>query len=134
MRQLIKFALVGITGFAVDVSVFTLLSFGLSLQIEWARGLAFFIAALTTWLGNRHFTFCTASSNRLVGECRKSLICAVLAGLINLTIFKAMTLYSNELLFVYFAFVCGVLVGMVLNYVLSAMWVFKVEHDVSGES
>ncbi|TQF70774.1 GtrA family protein [Pseudoalteromonas luteoviolacea] len=122
---MIKFALVGVTGFAVDVSIFTLLSLGLSLQIEWARAIAFLIAAFTTWVGNRHFTFDTASANKPVLECQKSLISAGFAGAINIGVFKGVALYSDDILFVYFAFICGVLAGMVLNYLLSAFWVFK---------
>ncbi|KZN62206.1 GtrA family protein [Pseudoalteromonas luteoviolacea] len=128
MQQVIKFALVGTVGFAVDVSMFTIFSFGLSLHLEWARVLAFFGAAFTTWLGNRHFTFCSKNANRAVSECVKSLITACIAGAMNFTVFKVMTEYSNELLFVYFALVCGVLIGMVVNYVLSALWVFKAQH------
>ncbi|KZN44183.1 GtrA family protein [Pseudoalteromonas luteoviolacea] len=128
MQKVIKFALVGTVGFAVDVSMFTFFSFGLSLHLEWARVLAFFVAAFTTWLGNRHFTFCSASSNRAFSECTKSLITASIAGTMNITVFKVVTEYSNELLFIYFALGCGVLVGVFLNYILSALWVFKTKH------
>ncbi|MCF2858737.1 GtrA family protein [Pseudoalteromonas sp. SMS1] len=127
MRQVLKFALVGTTGFAVDVSIFTVLTLGLSLPIEWARVLAFLVAALVTWFGNRHFTFGSAKTNYFASECRRSLIVSCITGLINITIFKGMTLYSAEHLFVYVAFICGVLAGMIFNYLLSAWWVFNLK-------
>ena len=128
-HQLVKFACVGAGGFVVDCSAFALFHFVGDLSVMWARVLAFFVAATSTWLGNRVLTFAyqgTGSRRDDFRQWQKFMVSALLSAIPNLICFKLLTLIMPEFYgSLFLAMAVGVLVGMVSNYLLSKAWVFK---------
>ena len=83
-RQFLRFSIVGAAGFVVDVSILYLLShWGLDLYS--ARIISFLIAATSTWIGNRLFTFSSGRSQqrKLSTEWATYLAAMTLGGLTN---------------------------------------------------
>ena len=128
-----KFALVGAVGFMVDAAVFTLCFALGGMPLLFARGVAFFVAATATWLGNRYFTFkeVTVIQKRRRGaspreQWLKFIASACASALPNFLAFKVVLLVlGTQGISPYIALVIGVLVGMVSNYTLSRRWVFN---------
>ncbi|SDJ82942.1 Putative flippase GtrA (transmembrane translocase of bactoprenol-linked glucose) [Ferrimonas sediminum] len=121
----IKFALVGGTGFVVDLSLFS----ALTLWLEWgpypARGLAFVAAASTTWAGNRCFTFRQRRQQNARTQWLKSVTAALMSALPNFGLFSlTLMLLSPWPLAPWAALVTGIGAGTVSNYLLSSHWVF----------
>ncbi len=57
MNQFLRFCLVGVVGFIIDASILQTLVVGTHANPYLARLLSFFIAAISTWVINRRFTF-----------------------------------------------------------------------------
>ncbi len=57
MNQFLRFCLVGVIGFIIDASILQGLVVGAHLNPYLARLISFFIAAISTWVLNRSFTF-----------------------------------------------------------------------------
>ncbi|MPW35611.1 GtrA family protein [Vibrio sp. B1Z05] len=123
-HRFVRFAKVGAVGFIVDISVFSLLLYWLGLPTMLARVLSFVVAATTTWLGNRVYTF--KSSAQHFAQWKRFFISACLSMLPNLLVFKGILLCLGENYVTHaLAFVCGVGAGLIGNYLLSSRWVFK---------
>ncbi|WP_028111647.1 GtrA family protein [Ferrimonas kyonanensis] len=121
----IKFALVGGTGFVVDVSLFSALTLGLEWGPYPARVLAFLAAASTTWAGNRWFTFRQRPPQDASRQWLKSLTAALMSALPNFALFSwTLTLLSPWSLAPWAALVAGIGAGTLSNYLLSSRWVF----------
>lgn len=123
--KLLKFAMVGGIGFVVDTLIFILLYQLLELDMMVARLLAFIVAATTTWLGNRIFTFSSqCTSNKLI-QWQRFISVACFSAIPNFLVFKLiMSLIDSYFLGVYIALALGVFAGMVSNFLLSERWVF----------
>ena len=67
MSRLVRFGIVGATGFVVDAAVLELLMRTTPLGPFLSRAIAIAVAIATTWLLNRNFTF-GASRHSVVGE------------------------------------------------------------------
>ncbi|WP_372065439.1 GtrA family protein [Vibrio pelagius] len=128
-HQLIKFACVGAGGFFVDCAAFVLFQYVGDLSVMWARALAFLVAATSTWFGNRLLTFeyqGTGSRRDDFRQWQKFMTSAMISAVPNLICFKALTLILPEFYgSLFLAMAAGVLVGMISNYLLSKVWVFK---------
>jgi putative flippase GtrA len=123
-HKFIRFSIVGLVGFAVDALVFSVCLFGFGFSSLWSRVLSFVVAASTTWIGNRRFTF--RSHSAPAGEWRKFLISATVSIVPNLSVFQLVLFGLGENhITVFIALVCGTLSGMLSNYFLSAKWVFR---------
>ncbi|HDM8054521.1 GtrA family protein [Vibrio harveyi] len=125
MSRLLTFAMVGGVGFIVDTLIFMVLFQWAGVELMMARGLAFCVAATTTWLGNRCLTFSQSTKDRAFNQWQKFMLSASISALPNFAVFKVTTLLlGTQGTTVYIALVMGILAGMVSNYLLSMHWVF----------
>lgn len=124
--QLIRFSLVGVIGFIIDVGVLTAAIFFLYLGPYYGRLLSYLVAASSTWFMNRHFTFPGSKKNGFHRQWGKFLVVNALGGAINLgvytvcisgVIFGAVTPVT--------AVAFGSLAGLVFNFGASRRWVFQ---------
>ncbi|HDM8202031.1 GtrA family protein [Vibrio sp. Y29_XK_CS5] len=126
MSRLLTFAMVGGVGFIVDTLIFMVLFQWAGVELMMARGLAFCVAATTTWLGNRCLTFSQSAKDRAFNQWQKFMLSASISALPNFAVFKVTTLLlGTQGTTVYIALVMGILAGMVSNYLLSMHWVFQ---------
>ncbi len=126
MSRLLTFAMVGGVGFIVDTLIFMVLFQWAGTELMIARGLAFCVAATTTWLGNRCLTFSQSTKDRAFNQWQKFMLSASISALPNFAVFKVTTLLlGTQGTTVYIALVMGILAGMVSNYLLSMHWVFQ---------
>ncbi|EKO3836170.1 GtrA family protein, partial [Vibrio harveyi] len=124
MSRLLTFAMVGGVGFIVDTLIFMVLFQWAGVELMMARGLAFCVAATTTWLGNRCLTFSQSTKDRAFNQWQKFMLSASISALPNFAVFKVTTLLlGTQGTTVYIALVMGILAGMVSNYLLSMHWV-----------
>ncbi|MHA2768086.1 GtrA family protein [Vibrio harveyi] len=130
MSRLLTFAMVGGVGFIVDTLIFMVLFQWAGVELMMARGLAFCVAATTTWLGNRCLTFSQSTKDRAFNQWQKFMLSASISALPNFAVFKVTTLLlGTQGTTVYIALVMGILAGMVSNYLLSMHWVFQQSNE-----
>ena len=120
MQQFSRFSLVGLLGFAVDSLVFSI-SFWLAGNALACRLLAFWVAMTATWLGNRHFTFGDGSHQPALRQWLRHSAGAHLAGSANITGFYLLDGPLPTAL----AFVLGIGIGLIFNYLIACRWVFR---------
>ena len=119
MEQFKKFCLIGGLGFVVDSLFFILLS-QLTDNIMLARLLSFWLAASTTWIGNRIYTFSHQQFTNVIVQWCKHLLTAHISGCINLLVFW----YIKEMTHTPIAFCLGILAGLFSNYFIASRFVF----------
>lgn len=119
-----RFILVGGTGFLVDSACFTLCVYGLDLALNDSRIISFLLAAFTTWLGNRYFTFAQGTHRKASQQWCLHLLVASLSFGFNYLCFQWLLGLQVH---VALAFVAGVAVGTLSNYGLSSRWVFSAQ-------
>ena len=86
--QLAQFALVGLSGYVVNLAVFTLAVHGADMRYQVAATLAFLVAVSNNFLWNRHWTF-KAGDGRAHHQAARFLLVSVIAfgvGLALLTV------------------------------------------------
>ena len=127
--SLLRFAVIGALGMPVDWGALQL-AMHLGAPRDAARLAAWFCAATFTWLGNRYFTFAAsrAHGGAIAREWLRFLGANSVGGAANVGSFLALTHFApapfNN---INVAFVLGVLVGLVFNFTLSKMLVFRSE-------
>jgi len=123
----LKFAMVGSSGFLVDIVIFFLLQEVVHLELMAARVVAFILAATSNWFFNRRFTFSNKElSGRKSIEWFKFTTSAVLSAIPNLgTFYLLMQMLPQSRVHVIAAMSCGILIGYYSNYRLASGWVFK---------
>lgn len=119
MEQFKKFCLIGGLGFVVDSLFFIFLS-QLTDNIMLARLLSFWLAASTTWIGNRIYTFSHQQFTNFIVQWCKHLLTAHISGCINLLVFWC----TKEVTFIPVAFCLGILAGLFSNYFIASRFVF----------
>jgi putative flippase GtrA len=119
MQQFKKFCLIGGLGFIVD-SLFFLFFKNISDSIMLARLLSFWLAASTTWFGNRIYTYNHKVFTHAISQWCKHMLTAHLSGFINLLIFWS----TKEIFSIPVAFCFGILVGLFSNYFFANRFVF----------
>jgi len=122
MFEFLRFSAVGIMGFIADISSFYILLNIFEFGVFDARAIAFIIAVMVTWLGNRLVTFKNIKKEKKTIQLLKYVMVALSAGAINLFIFNSMILWGIK---TEIAFVSGVLTGMFVNYLGVKFGVFK---------
>ncbi|NKC20272.1 GtrA family protein [Pseudoalteromonas sp. S4498] len=120
VMQFFRFLCVGGAGFVVDWSVFSTLLANSSTPF-FARLIAFWCAVMTTWLGNRFFTFTQAQRVRVISQLSKHILISHLFGVVNLGVFWLFLPLTN----VHVAFALGILLATAGNFLLSKRWVYK---------
>ncbi len=122
-----RFALVGGSGFIVDVTVFLLLFEVMKIDLLAARSLAFILAATSNWWLNRAFTFVgTHTSGSKSRQWLRFIISSSLSAVPNLGVFWLLVrLLPESLASILLAMIAGILVGYWCNYQLAKSWVFN---------
>lgn len=126
MKKLIRFALVGTAGFAVDASVLWLLMEITPLGAFTARIFAIATAMFTTWMLNRTFTF-GASKRTIVAEGFRYGSVGVVSALVNYGIYAGLLL-SSPTLKPFFALVLASLAAMLFSFFGYSRFVFGSKH------
>lgn len=125
LNRLIRFALVGGTGFVADSIAMYLLYISMGWPLVQARVAAFIFAATITWFGNRTFTFNSQNTTPL-SQWWKSMTSSVLSFCPNLLVFMLISdLLGHSKPGVAIAIMFGIGVGMLSNFCLSHYWVFR---------
>jgi putative flippase GtrA len=125
--QFSRFAIIGAAGFFVDVGVLYLLRrYGLDLYS--ARVFSFIAAATFTWMGNRLFTFRTASpaSRRLTTEWFLYLGAMTTGGLVNYGVYALLvTLFALFRGHPWLAVAGGTGAGMLINFLFARRILYR---------
>lgn len=125
--QFSRFAIIGAAGFFVDVGVLYLLRrYGLGLYS--ARVFSFIAAATFTWMGNRLFTFRTASpaSRRLTTEWFLYLGAMTTGGLVNYGVYALLvTLFALFRGHPWLAVAGGTGAGMLINFLFARRILYR---------
>ncbi|PMJ95342.1 GtrA family protein [Vibrio sp. 10N.261.55.A7] len=125
LKRKLNFLLVGGFGFIVDFLTFEAFVQIFGLDIYLARVIAFLIAVIFTWIGNRTLTFSDRDESKNKHQLVKAIACACVSLIPNLGTFFILTLLFEQREMVYVAFCSGVLAGTVSNYLLSDRVVFR---------
>ena len=128
-HSFVRFGFIGACGYVVGASVLAIATGPLELGFPAGNALAIFIAMAFTWQGNRYFTFRAQRARGLAGalqEWLKFMGANSVGALVNYLIGLALVHYaayplSNK----FVAQAIGVLVGLVFNFTLSKMLVFR---------
>ena len=120
------FLIVGSFGFLVDVTSFYITFEYFKFDIIIARGIAFLVAVLTTWFGNKTFTFKLSKKKEPLSQVMQSIIASTIALIPNMFTFMLVNQYLGDFFLApYIALTSGIIVGLSINYTLSNNWVFK---------
>ena len=127
--RFLRFALVGGGGFVVDAGVLWLMLHGLGADKYSGRLVSFLCAVTFTWWGNRNLTFSdlrASGSGGMFREWLTFLVANALGGAINVGLYGALVTYApppfdNP----FVALPVGVLAGMVVNFTMSSLVVFR---------
>lgn len=127
-RALVRFAIIGALGMPVDWGI-------LQLMVHWGTGpywgrvVSWLGAATFTWIGNRYFTFRASrarGAGATAGEWLRFLAANAIGGLANVGLYSVLVRYApppfSDLTV---ALVCGVALGLVFNFTLSRLVVFR---------
>lgn len=124
LYRIIRFGLVGTVGFVADSLVLKGLQL-LGVNLYLGQIIAYLAAATVTWIMNRRFTF-RATKRSSLGEWLRYLGANALGGVLNYAAFAVCI--GVSVLFrehPYLAVALGSLLGMVVNYTLSLLFVFR---------
>ena len=124
--QFLSFAAVGVVGFVVDTAVLYLAKDDLGLGLYAGRVLSFLVAATTTWLLNRVFTFGNPPVKSLLREWLHFLSVNSIGGLVNYGVYTALvsmvaTVAQHPVLGVG----AGAIAGLAFNYLGTKHAVFR---------
>lgn len=124
-RELLRFALVGVIGLAVDVTLLAILREPIGIYA--ARIVSFFGAATATWILNRSFTFADRSAGvHIFSEYVRYLGLMLSGGLVNLAAYSLLASRFSQAPLWLSAYVCiGSLLGMVVNFMGASKWLFR---------
>jgi putative flippase GtrA len=125
-RRIVSFLVVGGVGFAVDAGLLAVGISLLSLGPRVSRVISFLAAVLVTWLLNRSFTFADRASERSGGELVRYVLTSSVSACLNLGVyFLALMAWPDAELAPYVALVLGVATGLVCNFTLYRLVVFR---------
>jgi putative flippase GtrA len=124
-----RFGTVGVVGFTVDTAVLAFNTDVMGFHFLLARAISILVAMCFTYIGNRYLTFAARRAHGAAGIAREwakfvganSVGAIVNYGVSALVVFAAPAPFNNK----YVGQVCGVAVGMVFNFTLSARLVFR---------
>jgi putative flippase GtrA len=119
--QFLRFSIIGTAGYVVDVSVLYLMHY-LGMDLYSARIVSFIVAATSTWIGNRLYTFNSGKSSRkkLTSEWASYIAAMALGGLANYATYAMLITYL--LIFrdhLWLAVAAATSVGLMINFMLA---------------
>jgi putative flippase GtrA len=122
----VRFGLVGAAGFVVNEAALWIALHLLQLGKDAGWFFAFVPAVTFTWWGNRTFTFhehASTGAAAVLQEWLRFIVTNSFGALVNFVVYELLIRFAaaNPLL----ALACGVLAGMVFNFVLSKRLVFR---------
>jgi putative flippase GtrA len=119
--QLLKFGLVGCSGYVINLAVFALLADNLGLHHSLAAVGAFCVAVSNNFLWNRSWTF-GVGEDRASFQAVRFLVVSVAALLVNLAVLEALVV--GAALGSVLAQAIAVAVAMPFNFVGNKLWTF----------
>lgn len=123
--QLIRFGLVGIIGFVVDTTALYLGVIFFQINPYEGRLLSYCIAATTTWMLNRNFTFSGNHVDSAHYQWAKFVLANSIGGATNYGVYSILIASSPFFLeYLILAVAIGSLSGLILNFFLSKKFVF----------
>jgi putative flippase GtrA len=127
-NSVVRFGLVGAAGFVVDASVVQALAIGAGFDLYLSRVVSYLMAATTTWWLNRLFTFRSKSID-LISQWLRFLAFNLSGGAINYAVYALLismfvVAEQNPVA----AVAAGSLAGMLVNYIVSRVFVFRVRN------
>ena len=132
IHRLVKFGLVGATGFIVDMGIYSLLSMALGIPHLVARGGSYWVAASWNWYWNRTFTFNHVEKGRKAPQWIKYLSMCLVSFLPNWGSYFLLTEYVPFFAeFKMLAVIAGVLAGMVFNFTFASVFIFATGGEAS---
>lgn len=131
--RFIRFGIVGAGGFIVDMSILSLLHYGLGLDRYSARAISIITAMTFTWWGNRNLTFHQHAARdglkSVLLEWLRFALTNSVGNLSNYLTYSALVTFAPAPLDnVIVAGVCGTAIGLVFNFTLSKKLVFRGTH------
>lgn len=125
--RLLKFAAVGVIGFAVDASVLHVLALEFGADLYTARVASYLCAATTTWWLNRRWTFASRAPG-IIQEWARFVSVNLGGGIVNYTIYAVLVALSEWFTaHLAVAVAIGSLSGMIVNFKGSEKLVFNNE-------
>jgi putative flippase GtrA len=125
----VRFAAVGGAGYFVNAAALTVFTRAFHFDPDPALAAAIFVAMCFTWIGNRYLTFGARRAHGARGTIEEFLrfVGANLVGaVVNYGVALALVHYGSGWLGnLYVAQACGVLAGLVFNFTLSRILVFR---------
>ena len=126
----VRFAAVGGAGYFVNLAALWLGTHQLGLNSYLAGALSIFVAMIFTWLGNRYFTFAARRARGSVRAVAREFVTFVganlLGAVVNYAVYAALLRFAGEPFNdKYLAQACGVGAGLVFNFTLSRLLVFR---------
>jgi dolichol-phosphate mannosyltransferase len=119
-EQLVKFCVVGATGYVVNLAVYTLLLDGVGIHYISAAAISFVVAVTNNYTWNRLWTF-RAQRGRVAYQGMRFLIVSTLALLANLTVLHLLvTLGLGEVV----SQAIAIVVVTPINFVGNKLWSF----------
>ena len=124
--QFIKFGIVGVVGFGVDVGVLNLCMAEFGMDHYWGRVVSFCAAVTTTWICNRYFTFRGQGSGAAHAQFAKFAIVCVGGFVFNYGTY-AFLILTQPLVVEYpsIGVAAGSIAGMFFNFFASKRVVFR---------
>ena len=132
--QLAKFGMVGLVGFAVDITVFNLLRAtvfspeALASGPIWAKVVSTILAILANWVGNRYWTFSKDRRSQTLREGLEFFAVSLVGmgiGLACLWVSHYVLGYTSVIADNISSNVIGLLLGAVFRFTLYRYWVFS---------
>ncbi|TFC05479.1 GtrA family protein [Cryobacterium adonitolivorans] len=132
--QLAKFGMVGLVGFAVDITVFNLLRAtvfspeALTSGPIWAKVVSTILAILANWVGNRYWTFSKDRRSQTLREGLEFFAVSLVGmgiGLACLAVSHYVLGYTSVIADNISSNVIGLLLGAVFRFTLYRYWVFS---------
>lgn len=127
--QLMRFALIGAVGFAIDGSLLTLLSVVWGLNVYVARLVSFLTATLSTWWLNRKHTFGMAPAREFrvhANEYTRYFFIQIGGGLINLAVFAWLVYLEPAFRALpILPLACGAGVALLWNFAGARLFVYR---------
>ena len=128
-QSFVRFAAVGAAGYLVNAAALTFFTRTLGMDVDAALACSIFTAMCFTWLGNRILTFAARRAHGARGIAEEGL------RFVGANLLGAVVNYGVSLMLVhygpgwlnnpYVAQACGVLTGLVFNFTLSRLLVFR---------